>query len=89
MRFYVLISAAIFVAASLNFIKANSVIVLYWSQILAGAMTVPILIFILLISNNRQVMRTTNSWWQNFWIGAAGGAVVAAALMVLAWKVLG
>jgi len=88
-RFYVLISAAIFVAASLNFIKANSVIVLYWSQILAGAMTVPILIFILLISNNRQVMRTTNSWWQNFWIGAAGGAVVAAGLMVVAWKVLG
>ena len=86
-RFYVLISAAMFLAAALNFIRVNPVIVLYWSQILAGALTVPILVFILLISNNREIMRTTNTWWQNFWIGAAGGAVVAAALIALLWKI--
>jgi len=86
-RFYVLISGAMLVAASLNFIHANPVIVLYWSQILAGALTVPILLFILLISNDRRVMRTTNTWWQNFWIGAAAGAVVAAAIILLWWKI--
>jgi len=86
-RFYVLISAAMFLAAAFNFIKINPVIALYWSQILAGALTVPILVFILLISNNRQVMRTTNTWWQNFWIGAAGGAVVASGLMALWWQI--
>jgi Mn2+/Fe2+ NRAMP family transporter len=86
-RFYVLISAAMFLAAALNFIKMNPVTALYWSQILAGVLTVPILVFILLISNNRQLMRTTNSWWQNFWIGAAAGAVVASSLIALWWKI--
>ena len=88
-RFYVLISAAMFIATSLNFIKLNPVNALYWSQILAGVLTVPILVFILLVSNNRDIMRTTNTWWQNFWIGAAGGAVVAAVLIVLWWKIVG
>lgn len=88
-RFYVLISVAMFVAAALNFIKLNPVVVLYWSQVFAGALTVPILVFILLVSNNRQVMRTTNTWWQNFWIGAAGGAVVASGVMALWWQIAG
>jgi Mn2+/Fe2+ NRAMP family transporter len=88
-RFYVMISAAVFLASALNFIRLNPVQVLYWSQILAGILTVPILIFILLVSNDRRVMRTTNSWWQNFWIGASGGAILAAALIVLWWNVSG
>lgn len=87
-RFYVLISAAMFLAAALNFIKINPVNALYWSMILAGALTVPILIFILLVSNNRDIMRTTNSWSQNFWIGAATGAVVASALIALWWQIV-
>ncbi|HET6933480.1 MAG TPA: divalent metal cation transporter [Candidatus Angelobacter sp.] len=88
-RFYVLISFAMFLAAALNFLKINPVTALYWSQILAGALTVPILVFILLISNNRRVMRTTNRWWQNFWIGAATGAIIAAGLIVFWWKIAG
>jgi Mn2+/Fe2+ NRAMP family transporter len=88
-RFYVLISAAMFLASVLNFVKINPVTALYWSQILAGVLTVPILIFILFIANDRRVMRTTNSWWQNFWIGAAGGAIVAAGLIVIWWKLAG
>ncbi len=87
--FYVLISAAVFVAAALNFIKINPVTALYWSMILAGALTVPILLFILLVSNNREVMRTTNTWSQNFWIGAAIGAVTAAALIAFGWRLAG
>jgi len=88
-RFYVLISAAMFLAAAFNFIRMNPVTALYWSQILAGALTVPILVFNLLISNNREVMRTPNTWWQNFWIGAAGGAVVASGLIALWWQIAG
>jgi Mn2+/Fe2+ NRAMP family transporter len=86
-RFYVMISAAMFIAAAMNFARLNPVKALYWSQILAGVLTVPILIFILLISNDRRVMRTTNSWWQNFWIGASGGAITAAVLIVFWWKI--
>lgn len=88
-RFYVLISGAMFLAAAFNFIKMNPVSALYWSQVLAGALTVPILIFILIVSNDRKIMRTTNTWWQNFWIGAATGAVVAAGLIVFWWKLTG
>jgi Mn2+/Fe2+ NRAMP family transporter len=86
-RFYVMISIAMFVAAAVNFARWNPVKALYWSQILAGALTIPILVFILVISNDRRVMRTTNSWWQNFWIGASGGAIVAAVLIVFWWKI--
>lgn len=86
-RFYVMISIAMFLAAAVNFARWNPVKALYWSQILAGALTVPILVFILLIANDRRVMRTTNSWWQNFWIGASGGAIVAAVLIVFWWKI--
>ncbi|MGH9571324.1 MAG: divalent metal cation transporter, partial [Candidatus Angelobacter sp.] len=88
-RFYVLISLAMFMASVLNFIKVNPVTALYWSQILAGILTVPILVLILLVSNDRRVMRTTNTWWQNFWIGAATGAIIAAGLIVIWWKLLG
>ncbi|HKT50211.1 MAG TPA: divalent metal cation transporter [Candidatus Angelobacter sp.] len=88
-RFYVLISGAMFVATALNFFKINPVSALFWSQVLAGALTVPILVFILLVSNDRRVMRTTNSWWQNFWIGASIGAVITAALILLWWKTIG
>jgi Mn2+/Fe2+ NRAMP family transporter len=86
-RFYVLISGAMFLAAALNFIRINPVNVLYWSMILAGALTLPILVFILLVSNNREVMRTTNTWSQNFWIGAAAGAVMTSALIAFWWQI--
>lgn len=85
--FYVLISSATFVAAALNFIRVNPVTVMYWSQVLAGVLTVPILALILIISNDKRVMRTTNTWGQNFWIGAACGAVLCAMLVVLWTKV--
>ena len=88
-RFYVLISASLFIAAALNFFHFDPVTALYGSQILAGILTVPILVFILLLSNDRRVMRTVNSRLQNFWIGAAAGGLGAAGLLVLAWKLRG
>lgn len=88
-RFYVMISGAMFLAAALNFFKINPVSALYGSQVLAGALTVPILVFILLVSNDRRVMHTTNTWWQNFWIGASIGAVITAALILFWWTVSG
>jgi Mn2+/Fe2+ NRAMP family transporter len=87
-EFYVLISAALLVASVLNFLPSlDPVEALYWSQILAGVLTVPILIFILLLSNDRRIMQTVNSRWQNFWIGAAAGGLVAAGVVFIWWKV--
>jgi Mn2+/Fe2+ NRAMP family transporter len=82
-RFYVMISVVVFVAAAANFFRIDPVGALYWSQVLAGILTIPVLLFILLLSNDRRIMRTTNTAMQNFWIGAAAGGLICAALIVL------
>lgn len=84
--FYVLISLSMLAAVMLNFTPINPVKALYWSQILAGALTVPILLSILVLSNDRRIMRTTNTVWQNFWIGGAIGGLIAIGAILLAWK---
>ncbi|MFZ0705779.1 MAG: divalent metal cation transporter [Candidatus Korobacteraceae bacterium] len=87
-RFYVLISAALFIASVVNFFRINPVKALYFSQVLAGMLTIPILIFILLLSNNRRVMQTLNTRAQNFWMGAVIGALVAAGTWFLSVHLL-
>lgn len=75
--FYVLISVSMLIGAAGNFLHINPVKALYVSQVLAGILTVPILIFILLLANDRRIMRTPNTRRQNFWMGAAIGGLVA------------
>ncbi len=86
-RFYFLISLAVLAAAVLNFLPINPVKALYWSQIMAGVLTVPILLFILVLSNDRRIVRTTNSVGQNFWIGAAIGGLLSAGAMWAWWSI--
>ena len=87
--FYILISAALFVASVVNFFRINPVKALYFSQVLAGILTIPILAFILLLSNNRRVMQTINTRAQNFWMGAVIGALLAAGAWFLGSQLLG
>ena len=87
-RFYVLISASLFLAASANFFHVNPVKVMYWSQVLAGILIIPILVFILVLSNDRRVMHTINSRWQNFWVGACAGGLTAAIGILLFWSAI-
>ncbi len=86
-RFYALITLAVLTAAVLNYLPINPVKALYWSQILAGALTVPILISILVLANDRRIMRTTNTVGQNFWIGAAIGGLISAGVTWVWWSV--
>src|SRR5262249_32101476 len=65
--FYVVISITMFVAGLLNFLPVNPVRAAYLSQVLAGMLAVPVLLFILALANDRRVMRTINTRWQNFW----------------------
>lgn len=88
-RFYVLISVSMLAAGFLNFLPVNPVRAAYLSQVLAGILAIPILLFILILSNDRRVMRTTNSRWQNFWFGAAIGGLAGAALLLAWWKMTG
>lgn len=69
--FYVMISATVFVAVSIDMFGIHTVKVLYWSQVLAGIVLVPIFAYILLISNNPGIMRSTNSRSENWWLGFA------------------
>lgn len=87
-RFYGLISVALLIASIVNFFRINPVKALYFSQVLAGVLTIPILILILLLSNDRRVMKTTNTRAQNFWLGAVIGALLAAVALFLGWNML-
>ena len=86
--FYVLLSVTMFAAVVLNFLPINPVRAAFLSQILAGLLAIPILLFILIISNDRRVMQTTNSRWQNFSFGAAIGGLTACGLLLAVWKML-
>jgi len=85
--FWVLISLAVFIAAAVNFLRIDPVQALFWSQVLAGILTIPILAFILSLSNDRRVMKSVNSRSQNFWIGAAAGGLTGATLLVVLLKI--
>jgi Mn2+/Fe2+ NRAMP family transporter len=79
--FFVMISVTVFVAVTVDFFGINTIKVLYWSQVLAGVVLVPIFIYILFISNNRRLMQTSNSNLQNFWLGCAAGGMFMSNLL--------
>ena len=83
--FYVLISVSMFCALVANFFRINAVKALFWSQLLAGVLTIPILLFILLLANNARVVKTTNTRSQNFWMCATLGALVGSGLLWCWW----
>ncbi len=85
--FYILISACIFVAAVIDFGNINPVTILYWSQVIAGFLVVPVLGFILLLGNNARLAGRKNTNSENLWLGGAvAGMIVANA--VLFWTAL-
>ncbi|HEX7960866.1 MAG TPA: divalent metal cation transporter [Terriglobales bacterium] len=83
-HFYVLISATVFIAVFIDFIGVNTIKILYWSQVLAGIVLIPIFAFILLLGNNRKVMQTTNSRWENIWLSIAAVAMLFSSLIFFA-----
>jgi Mn2+/Fe2+ NRAMP family transporter len=85
--FFVMISVTVFVSAAVDLFGIHTIKVLYWSQVLAGIVLVPIFIYILLISNNRRLMRTANSTAQNFWLGWAAGGMAMSTLLFF-WNLL-
>ena len=54
--FYAVITASTFVGMLINFVGINPITALYWTAILNGLLTPPLLVLILLVSNNRAVM---------------------------------
>jgi Mn2+/Fe2+ NRAMP family transporter len=85
--FYVLLSGTVFIAVLSNFAPLNTVKILYWSQVMAGVLLVPILWNILRLTNDRSVVGEPNSFFQNFWLGGAIGGSLLANIVFL-WSVL-
>ena len=88
-RFYVMISVAIFIALIVDYIGVNTVQVLYWSQVLAGVVLVPIFVFILLLANDRRIMRTTNTRAENIWLGLAAAGMLISNLLFFWSEIFG
>jgi Mn2+/Fe2+ NRAMP family transporter len=85
--FYVMISITVFLAVVIDFFGVHTVRVVYWSQVLAGIVLVPIFVFILLLSNNSRIMRTTNTHFENFWLGCAAMGMLISNVLFF-WFVL-
>jgi Mn2+/Fe2+ NRAMP family transporter len=82
--FYSMISGIVVVAVVVDFFKVNTVRVLYFSQVLAGIVLVPIFVYILIIANNKRVMSTTNTRAQNLWIaGGVAGMLISNVLFLV------
>jgi len=83
----VLISACIIVATVVDFGNINPVTVLYWSQVIAGFLVVPVLGFILLLGNNPRLAGRPNTTSENIWLGGAVAGMVVANI-VFFWTAL-
>jgi len=66
-----MISGTVFLAVFIDMFGINAVRVLYWSQVMAGIVLVPIFTYILLLSNNPKVMRRLNTRFENYWLAFA------------------
>jgi len=52
----------------------------YWSQIVAGFLTIPVLGFMVLLGNSPVVSGRRNSGMENFWLGGAVTSMMIANL---------
>lgn len=85
--FYILISACIIVATVVDFGNINTVTVLYWSQVIAGFLVVPVLGSILLLGNNARLSGRRNTTSENVWLGGAVAGMIVANI-VFFWTAL-
>jgi Mn2+/Fe2+ NRAMP family transporter len=81
--FFVMISVCLFIATFIGLFEVDTVKVLYWSQVLAGFMVVPILGLLMLLGRNPFLVETRNSRAENIWLGIAVGTMLAANLAFL------
>jgi Mn2+/Fe2+ NRAMP family transporter len=76
--FYIAISSILVVSVVISLFGVNTVQLLYWSQVGAGALVAPILAFLLLLGRNRDVVRSFNSPLDDFCLSFAFIAMLIA-----------
>jgi Mn2+/Fe2+ NRAMP family transporter len=76
--FYIVISTILLVSVGISLFGVNTVRLLYWSQVGAGALVVPILGFLLLLGRNRRVVHTSTRPFDEFCLSCAVLAMLVA-----------
>src|SRR5437588_8192501 len=87
-QFYAIIAASTLVGMLINFIGINPITALFWTAVINGLLSPPLLILIMLVSNNRKVMgERTNGKLVNALGWAAAAVMIAAAVgMFATWN---
>ena len=84
-EFYLVMAACTLGALAINFIGVNPMKALFWTAVINGLLSPPLLIIVMLVANNRKVMgRHRNSLVLNL-LGWTTTAVMFAAAIVLIW----
>jgi Mn2+/Fe2+ NRAMP family transporter len=76
--FYIVISTILLVSVIISLFGVNTVRLLYWSQAGAGALVVPILVFLLLLGRNRRVVQSFNRPLDDLFLSLAAIAMLIA-----------
>ncbi len=87
-QFYGVIVASTFVGLIINFLGINAMAALFWTAVINGVISPPLLVVIMLVSNNKTVMGDrTNGFTINVLGWATAALMFAAAVgMVWAWR---
>jgi Mn2+/Fe2+ NRAMP family transporter len=76
--FYIVISTIMLVSVVISLFGVNTIRLLYWSQVGAGALVVPILAFLILLGRNRRVVQSFNSPFDELCLSFAVMAMLSA-----------
>ena len=87
-QFYAVIAGSTLVGLLINFLGINPMAALFWTAVINGLISPPLLVIIMLVSNNKKVMGdNVNSLGANIVGWTATGVMFAAAIgMLLTWN---
>jgi NRAMP (natural resistance-associated macrophage protein)-like metal ion transporter len=87
-QFYVIIALSTLVGMLIDFLGINPMSALFWTAVINGVISPPLLVIIMLVSNNKKVMgKRVNNPVTNIMGWLATAVMFAAAIgMVLTWK---
>jgi Mn2+/Fe2+ NRAMP family transporter len=86
-QFYGVIAVSTLVGMAINFTRINPITALFWTGVINGFLTPPLLVIVMLVANNPKVM---GRWVNDRWANILGWATVlvmtaAAVALVLTW----
>jgi len=86
-QFYLVIAASTLIGMLINFVGINPIDALFWTAVINGFLSPPLLVIIMLVANNRKVMdKRVNGRWSNVLGWAATALMFAAAIaLVFTW----